>query len=239
MKSFILLTALSISFLSCAQEGVKGNGNRITETRNVTANFNEVESAGAFEVVINNAPQDGKIKLEGDSNILEKIEVEVEGNTLVLKHKKNVGSFNYSGRILITFNAKNLKSIGLSGSGSITAKGTQEVDDFSAALSGSGDIEAKVSANHVNSGISGSGNITLSGKTNSFKTGISGSGDVKAFQLETKDADIAISGSGDVEITSNGSLYGAIAGSGDVHYKGNPSKINIKSGGSGDVIEEN
>src|SRR5690606_37057194 len=113
------------------------------------------------------------------------------------------------------------------------------VANFSAGLSGSGEIDAKVSAQNLNAAISGSGDIRLGGDADKVKVGISGSGDVKAFELKSKDADIAVSGSGNTEITVNGNLTASVAGSGDIHYKGNPAKINAKSGGSGDVIDAN
>ena len=238
MKTLLIASLFSLSFISCAQETVKGNGNMNSEIRNVSKNFDGVESAGAFDVVINNAPQDGKIELEGESNILENIEVEVQGTTLVIKNKKGI-NLNFRKPVRVTLNAQNLNSIGLSGSGNITARGIQKTNDFSVALSGSGDIETGISAQNTTAAISGSGNIKLSGTSNKLKIGISGSGDVNAFGLKTTDTEIGVSGSGDVEITCTGSLSGAVAGSGDIFYKGNPSKINVKSAGSGDVIESN
>lgn len=239
MKTFIITAFFGLSLISCAQEGVRGNGQIINETRNLSKNFNAVESAGAFDVVINDAPQDGKIKLEGESNILDKIEIEVQENTLVIQHKKGFNFFTTSRPVRIIFNAQNLKSLGLSGSGTITANGVQKVDNFSAAISGSGDIDVKVSAQNVNAAISGSGNISLEGNTNRFKVGISGSGDINAFGLKTQDAEISVSGSGDTKLTVNESLTASVAGSGDIHYKGKPNKIKASSGGSGDVIDAN
>lgn len=229
------ITMMSLLFLtSCAQDKIRGNGNHITETRTVSANFDKVESAGAFDVIIKDAPQDGKIKLEGDSNILEKIEVEVQGNTLVLKTKKGF-SINFNGNVEITFSAQNLKSVGLSGSGSILTEGVQKTDDFNVGLSGSGDIDVKVSAQHVTAGLSGSGNINLDGNAESLKTAISGSGDIDAYQLKADKVDVGISGSGNTKVYTDGEINAAIGGSGDVYYKGNPTKVNAKSGGSGDV----
>ncbi|MBA5629811.1 head GIN domain-containing protein [Moheibacter lacus] len=239
MKTFCIITIFSLSLFSCAQETVRGNGNRITENRTINSNFNEVESAGAFDVIINEGPQNGKIKLEGDSNVLDKIEIELEGNTLVLRQKQGYNFFTNPGKVTITFQAKNLRSIGLSGSGTIIAHGTQTVEDFTVALSGSGDIDAKVSARNITSALSGSGNINLEGNSTTFKAGISGSGDIGGYDLKTKNADIGISGSGNVKITANGDLTGAIGGSGDIYYKGNPSKVNVTSGGSGDIIDAN
>lgn len=239
MKTFIITAFFGLSMISCAQEGVRGNGQIINETRNVSANFDEFESAGAFEIIINDAAQDGKIKLEGESNILDKIEVEVQGNRLVIQHKKGYNFFTNSRPVKISFNARNLKSLGLSGSGSITANGVQKVDNFSVALSGSGDIDAKVSAQNVKAAISGSGDINLEGKAQKFNVGISGSGNVNAYELKTQDAVISVSGSGDTKLTVNESLTASIAGSGDIHYKGKPNKIKASSGGSGDVIDAN
>src|SRR5690606_2202628 len=153
----ILITMLSlIFFISCAQETVRGNGKMPSETRKVSSNFNAVESAGAFDILIKDAPQDGNRNLEGESNILQKIEVKVEGSTLILKQKPGF-NFRSTKNVTITFNAKNLKSIGLSGSGNITTEGIQKADSFRVGLSGSGDIDVKVSADNINAGISGSG----------------------------------------------------------------------------------
>lgn len=238
MKTFIITAIFGLSMISCAQETVKGNGNFSTEIRNVSKNFEAVGSSGAFEVVINDAPQDGKIKLEGDANILEKIIVEVKENSLVLGTKKGF-NLSFKKPVRIIFNAQNLKYIGLSGSGSIKAKGTQNVDEFSAAISGSGDIDAKVSAHKTSTSISGSGDITLSGKTKLLTVATSGSGDVHAFKLKANDVEIGVSGSGDTEIQVSESLTGGVSGSGDIFYKGNPAQIKIASGGSGDVIDAN
>src|SRR5690606_17678349 len=121
MKTFIITAFFGLSLISCAQETVKGNGNFSTEIRYVNENIEAVGSSGAIEVVINNAPQDGKIKLEGDANILGKIIVEVKGNSLVLETKKGF-NLSFKKPVRITINAQNLKYLGLSGSGSIKAK---------------------------------------------------------------------------------------------------------------------
>ncbi len=238
MKTIMLITVFSLSLFSCAQETVKGNGNFETEIRNVSKNFDAVGSSGAFEVIINDAPQDGKIKLEGDANILKKINVEVKGNSLILETKKGF-NLSFKKPIKITLNAQNLRSLALSGSGSILAKGTQNVEEFSVAVSGSGNIDSKVSSHKVSTAISGSGDITLAGKANFLSVGTSGSGDVYAFKLNVKDAEIGVSGSGDTELTVSGTLTGAISGSGDIKYKGNPVNIKVQSAGSGDIIDAN
>jgi hypothetical protein len=236
MKSLLLSLLFSFSFYSCAQETVNGNGDRKTETRNVSPNFDGVNSSGAFEIEINDQAQDGKIKLEGDSNIINKILVEVKNNKLHIEFPKGF-NFRYSKSIKVSLNARNLKSISLAGSGTIKANGTQNVDSFSAAISGSGDISAKVKATTTSAFISGSGDITLTGSTNEFKVSIAGSGDIHAFNLVATNANINVSGSGDTEVSVSGELKGAVAGSGDIFYRGNPSKVKLNASGSGDITQ--
>ena len=238
MKKLVLITFSLFFLTSCAQETVRGNGKFTKETRKVSGNFNAVESAGAFDVIIKDGNQDGNIHLEGESNILDKIEVKVQGNTLVLKQKQGF-NIRSSESVTITFNARNLEAVGLSGSGTLMAEGVQKSDNFKIGLSGSGDIDVKVETKNLDSAISGSGNINVSGNSESLTVGISGSGDVHAYDLKTHNADIGISGSGNTEVNVAGELKAAVAGSGDIYYKGNPEKINAKSAGSGDVIDAN
>jgi|SRR5690606_12665218 len=238
MKKLALITFSLFFLASCAQETVRGNGKTTKETRKVSSNFTAVESAGSFDVIIKDGNQDGTVQLEGELNILDKIEVKVQGNTLVIKQKPGF-NIRSSRDVTITFNARNLDAVGLSGSGTLVTEGIQRADNFKVGLSGSGDIDVKVDTKRLNSAISGSGNINLSGNSEELIVGISGSGDVHAYDLKAQNADIGISGSGDTEVYVTGELKAAVAGSGDIYYKGAPETINAKSTGSGDVIDAN
>src|SRR5690606_32739544 len=127
---------------SCAQDRVKGNGNIVKETRQI-GNFNEIETGGNYDVYVYDAPQNGKLTIEGESNVISAIETEVSGNKLTIKKKKGFNLSNTKS-VKISVNAQNLKSIGVSGSGSLVAEGVQKVDNFSAALSGSGDMKVQI-----------------------------------------------------------------------------------------------
>lgn len=236
----LFFSVFSVFFLiSCAQETIRGNGDFTTEIRQINTNFDTLESSGAFEIIINDAPQDGKIKLEGDSNILEKIKVETKENKLIIEYEKGVNIINNSRSVKISLNAQNIKALGLSGSGKINMLGTNNVDSFHIGLSGSGSINAKTISKDVIVGISGSGDVNLGGQTKNLKVGISGSGDVNTFNLNVINSQISVSGSGDVKINVSGNLTVNSSGSGDVFYKGNPKSVIANSNGSGDVIASN
>lgn len=233
MKTALFTFSLLLLILSCAQEATKGNGNIVKETRNI-GQFNQIETGGNYDVYIYDAPNDGKLTIEGESNILANIETKVEGDKLTIKKKKGF-SFSTSKGVKIYINARNLKAVGVSGSGSLTAEGVQNVDNFSAGLSGSGDIKIKVNAKNTSIGVSGSGDIQISGKTSNLEIGISGSADVEASNLEAENVTVGVSGSGNSKVWATKSLKGSVSGSGDIYYKGNPDVVDVHASGSGDL----
>lgn len=233
MKTSLFILSFILICTSCAQETTKGNGNIVKETRNI-GNFNEIETGGSYDVYVYDAPNDGKLTIEGESNIIANIETKVEGNKLTIKKKKGF-SFSTSKGVKIYINARNLKAVGVSGSGSLTAEGVQNVDSFSAGLSGSGDIKIKVNAKNTTLGVSGSGDIQISGKTSNLEIGISGSADVEASNLEAEKVTIGVSGSGNSKVWATKAIKGSVSGSGDIYYKGNPDVLEVQSSGSGDI----
>lgn len=233
MKTILFTFTSLLLMMSCAQDNVKGNGNVIKETRNI-GKFNEIETGGNYDVYIYDAPQDGKLIIEAESNVISTIETEVEGDKLIIRKKRGF-NLSTSKPVKIYINARNLKSIGASGSGSVNVEGVQNVDDFYAGLSGSGTMTVQINAKSTNIGVSGSGDLDISGKTDNVDIGISGSADVDASNLEANNVTVGISGSGDSKVWANKSLKGAVSGSGEIHYKGEPEVMDVQSSGSGDI----
>ena len=60
--------------------------------------------------------------------------------------------------------------------------------------------------------------------------------DTKAFkELEANNTNAKVTGSGEFQVVANESLMARITGSGDINYSGNPSQIDKKVTGSGDI----
>lgn len=233
MKTKIFGLILLFQFLSC---GKQEPGVQTTEIREVEAKFNTVESSGAYDVLIEDDVADGKIKLEGDSNILERIQISVKGNTLKISQKS--GFYKSNGKsVKISFKAQNLNGLVLTGSGNITADGIQRVNDFKTVLDGSGDIEVSIASKTAEIQLNGSGNITVGGTVDKLKAGVAGSGDLHAYQLKANDVNAGMSGSGNLEVHSDQKLNAGVSGSGKLYYKGNPSDTDLKTVGSGEVVK--
>lgn len=238
MKNLTTLAVVLALTASCsAQWGkkVKGNGNTVTIDRS-TGDYEAIAVSGWFDVDLVEG-EEGKLTIEGESNLLEYIVTEVKNGKLVLKTEKgvNLKPSNWNSGIRITVPVEQVSSIALSGSGDIVGKKTIKTDRLSTAMSGSGDITIDVEASSVDASMSGSGDITFSGRTSDFDATISGSGDIKAFELEADNVNATVSGSADIKVTAKKMLKARVSGSGDITYKGNPEKLDTKTSGSGDI----
>jgi hypothetical protein len=234
-NTFIAILLISVLFVSCrfmGSERVSGSGNSSKEDRNV-GSFSGVETVGSMQVIVLQGASHA-VRLEGDDNLLEYVETEVDGDVLEIKPRRGYNLRPRAGlKIYVT--APHFDKLSITGSGKITSQSKitsqrkMEVD-----ITGSGDIEADVNAPEVYAEITGSGTIRLKGTTRKFTSEISGSGDTFAWDLLSEDAKVEIAGSGNVQLFASKSLNVEIAGSGDVQYKGNPS-VSTSKAGSGTI----
>jgi hypothetical protein len=231
--SFLCVSALLIAGTPALQaQRVTGNGNVVSKDRPASS-FNELHSKGSFDIVVTDGA-DYKVRVEAEENLQELIEVNVNGNNLIIQGKKGV-NFRATKPIRVYVTAPALQAIKLSGSGNVKSENTLTGSDrFEAKSSGSGNISLDVETNSLQAAISGSGNMTLKGKTKDFDGSISGSGNIRAKELQSDNTSIKIAGSGNAEVVANVKLDSKISGSGDVRYWGNAS-VDTKIAGSGGV----
>jgi hypothetical protein len=239
MKKSILLLVLSVLSFTIntnaqrsSSNKIKGNGKVITEKR-TTPEYDGINVSGFFDVVLISGTE-GAIAIKGEENLLPYIKVEVEGNILKIYTEKNI-HFNTMKSVVLTVPFEKISSVSLSGSGDVTSKSTIVSPTFKAKLSGSGDLTLDVKTTDFETNLSGSGDVVLTGSSDNFVSKTSGSGDVDAVNLTTKNANLTISGSGDMKANCSESLFARVSGSGDITYKGNPKTKDTKVNGSGEI----
>jgi hypothetical protein len=235
ISMFVPLLAFVLSGCDAIEQGlnaerIRGSGRVIQEKRDVHG-FSEVRLAGAGDLSIQQSGQES-LTIEADDNILPKIRTDVEGGTLVIRVERGV-SISPSVTIRYRLTVKELTELELSGSGQIRTSSLRS-QDLSVRLPGSGEIRFdELTANTLTAEISGSGKIEVPGKVVSQKVHISGSGDYDGRNLQSRSADISVSGSGDSIIWVQDDLSAHISGSGTVDYYGNPTVSKHISGSGG------
>ena len=173
------------------------------------------------------------LQIEGDDNLVERLEAEVGGTVLVVRAPRGE-SFRPERPLRMTVGIESLRGVEVAGSGSVVARGVR-TDELAVSIGGSGDVRASgLEAGAVSVNIGGSGSVTLDGRADRLAVNVAGSGDVEAEGLAVSDAEVSIAGSGDVTVSPAARLDVSIMGSGDVRYAGSP-EVTQSVMGSGDV----
>lgn len=210
--------------------GIRGNGQKITEAREVPS-FERVSMRGAIDAVVKVGPAQS-VSITIDSNLITHVRTRVEGDRLVIDTDENL-SWDGIARAEIT--VPRLRAFGVSGSSDATIEGGKG-EDLQLSTSGSGDIRWRGVATALEVATSGSGDVTLAGEADALEASTSGSGDVRGQDFTVRDADIRTSGSGDVTIRlSGGTLRAKTSGSGDVTWSGEGTVAEARTSGSGEV----
>ena len=239
-KSILAAVILCISITSAnaqwwsSDKSIKGNGDVVTENRK-TSDYDAVSLVGFMDVALVKGSE-GNLTIEAESNLQEYITTEVKNGTLRISVEKGVNispSRNKSIKVTVPF--EDLEGAYLTGSGDIWTEDKITARDFSLSVTGSGDMNIEIEADEIDGKVTGSGDIQLIGTASELECNVTGSGDFDAYKLRAAVVSAQVSGSGDIMVYAEKELNARIAGSGDISYKGNPSKENFKTSGSGDI----
>jgi hypothetical protein len=229
----IIILALCLSSCATIQFSggagiVRGSGNVISETRNVSG-FDSVLVTGSGEATITVGDAES-VTIEADDNIIPLIDTTIQGSQLVISIKPG-NSFSTTRTVRYTISAKTLKGLSLSGSANASVSPVK-ADAFTATTSGSGNIKiADLQGQSLTARSSGSGNIEVAaGKVDTVTITCSGSGNFTAGGLQGGAVQATTSGSGNITVWAKDTLNAKTSGSGNVRYYGQPAVTRAESG---------
>ena len=237
MRTMILVAATAaLSLAACGDSNAEPAGPTVQRDYKV-ATFDKIEVAGPFEVTVTTGGQPS-VHASGPSNLLEKMEVVVEGGVLKIRPEKRNSMFNWNfgrdGQATVAVTVPMLSSAAIAGSGGISIDKITGAS-FDGNIAGSGDLRvASVDAGNVELDIAGSGNVHAAGKAKNVSYNIAGSGDIDAKALVAETARVSIAGSGNVNANATGTAAIEMIGSGNVDLTGG-ARCTTDKHGSGDV----
>lgn len=231
---------------------VKGNG-ILAEKERGKMDFTAINSSGSIDVIIADVT-DAPVKVSGDENLIDSIEVYVKDGVLNAHFKKGLGYSSKNGLKVTVPNNGQINKITASGSSDVYIEGCLVAKDMYLSGRGSSDIKGNVKAENCELNFKGSsdfkGNIEtvtckvncsgssdciISGSADVCDISMSGSSDFKGFDFMVNKFDCSTSGSSDVQITCNEELSVRASGSSDVYYKGDAKIISQRLSGSSDL----
>lgn len=221
-------------FTSCDDQGFCLEGEGDVESRTLElARFSGVDVSGSTKVYIRRG-REQRVEVQGQANVLDHLETDVENGVWGIGFDRCLRKHE-AVEVYITVPELDEASVG--GSGRIELEDVFKSRTFQTSVSGSGDVLLRLATAELDARISGSGTIRAAGVAEKQDVSISGSGKYRAFDLTSREAEVSISGSGEVEVNAEAELDADLSGSGRVYYTGNPD-VNSSVSGSGKVIKK-
>src|SRR5690606_1238850 len=231
MKRIFLIALAAIVFASTATIAQK------KETRNV-GDFSRLNFGVPGTLHLKQGSTQSVV-LEGDPELLAKIETEISDGRLSIKARDEWRRWNWgSEKITAYVTMENIRGLSVSGSGITNGDGTLRANDLDLAESGSGRLDVNVEAGgELEANGSGSGSMIFKGSCSDIDGDVSGSGNMRLALGSTKAASFRVAGSGNIEVSGSAdTMEVSISGSGVVRGGDFQARIcSVQITGSGDV----
>jgi hypothetical protein len=202
---------LLLSVLAACQRYEEGS--QVTQNRGVDA-FHSVELRGAATLDVLVGAQQSLV-VEGGSRGLERLRTEVRNGRLVIESRGNWLWNQGTTRLRVRITVPQLRALELNGAGNITING---LDGGALALV-----------------LSGAGALEGGGRVETLTARVNGAGSIDLSRLEATDAEVAVNGTGSIDVNVTGRLDATVNGVGNIEYLGKPAQLNSSINGVGSI----
>jgi hypothetical protein len=228
---FIFAVLITIFNTSCNYiKPVEGNGKFMKVDRDLKGDFNTVEAAGNFNLVLT---QDSlpKLSIETDENLMGYIDTKVKNHKLIIETKKTLRSAK---GITIFVTISQLKKMELSGAVILRSVSKINQDVLEMDLSGASNVYMDLNCTTLNSDLSGSSTLRLIGAAIDANIGTSGACEIDNSQMVVENMNLKVSGAGSVKVHVLTKLDVKVSGAAEVEYLGSP-EVHKEISGAGSV----
>lgn len=238
MKKYLLLLASISTFAFCSCS--KWDGDPITKEFSVDNTYTELTVSDAFDVTVSD--QVSQVTITAGDNIMSKVRVEKEGNTLKIYLKGWAISHNDM-KVLLPYNPS-LKNIELSGASDFRSDFALTGPEVEIEASGASDFYGIVIADELDIDLSGASEATIDGQVTKLDMNISGSSTLEQkvvnnrYSLACEQCECSISGSSDAYIHCDGTIRGSVSGSSSLHFTGTAFTADCSTSGSSDIVHD-
>lgn len=222
VRSIIYLFVLGISLQALAFSPER-------QTKKIrVGNFQSLEVGHDFDVQIIKGNV-CSISASGYPEDLEKLDVQLEGNTLKFDLDASWSwlSFNHNHKkIKLLITMPRMKSAEFSGASHVNLHGFNDEEQMNITVSGASHLVGEsIQADKLVLELSGASHAKLSGRIAKLDLEISGASHLNAEELLSRDADIEASGASHAQVNIQKSLQVEASGASKVEYRGNPMNL--------------
>lgn len=235
----IITSILGILMLSCnfsmnLGQGIDGNGNVVSEDREISSDFNSIKVSQGLDLFITQS-NDVALSVEADENLHDLIMTKVENNVLSIYSTENIRRAS-SKKILLDI--KDISAIKATSGSDVYSTNTIEVDDLELNTTSGADMELSVKTQTLNCHSTSGSDIKLSGTTNLLIAEATSGSDIKASNLEAETSKVKATSGADISVNTSKEITARATSGGDIRYSGNPEKVNKSDSSSGSVRQQ-
>ncbi len=226
----IIAALLGVIFLTSCKETIRGNGVTKQDARAVQA-FDEIEVSGQVTVYLRQGETE-EVIVEADENLLPYIETKVSGDRLSISAEADFKDYK---KLDVYITARALEFIRISGAVELKGERVFRSDDLKVDASGACMVNMELQCEELAIDGSGAVSFNLKGFSREVDYDISGAVEVNAFELETRNTKLDMSGAGRADIYVTDEVRMDVSGAGEVNYKGNPREIKQDISGAASI----
>lgn len=231
----ILSLILVATFTSCHYDinigHVNGDGNVVTEERDVNQDFDQVRGARGLDVYLTEGDEN-KVVVEADENLVDLIETNISNGKLTITSSKNIGRAKAK-KVHVTF--VNLNNIEASSGADVIGNSVIKSETLILDSSSGADLEVEVFTKELYAETSSGADIDVSGKASSLNAKASSGSELNAKKLQVLICKAKASSGADIVVNVKEKLNAKASSGGDVKYYGDPVSVSKKDGSSGSI----
>lgn len=236
---FIIAIVISLTLFSCNfdmnfNSGVRGNGDVITEDRNINQSFSSIKATEGLDVYLTQSDSES-ITVKADSNLHELIITEVEDGVLKIHTKENIGRAS-SKRVNISF--KDIASITSTSGSDVYSTNTIHTERLDLKSTSGSDMKLDVNTSVLHCKSTSGSDLKVSGKTTKLVAEATSGSDIKAADLKAESSEVKATSGADITVNTSKELTARATSGGDVKYYGNPEKVDKSDSSSGSIRQQ-
>ncbi len=218
-----IVASLSVAFTRPTEE---------VKTFNVSG-FDKVDMGSAFTINVIQGSQ-FSVKASGRAQDLDDLEANVTGSTLKVRYKNSNRNWSWNNRkqVRIDVTMPQLRGMDFSGACTVTVRGFRNQGNVDLEVSGASTATIDVDADQLAVDFSGASTVNLNGKANRMEGDVSGATTLKAYNLQTKQVSLEVSGASGASVSATEKVNVQASGASSVRYRGGASVSSNTSGAS-------
>lgn len=225
-----IIAALLLSSCNPILNGVDGNGNVTTEVRNIAGKFTAVQASAGIEVEMKQ-DSTAKVEVEADSNLLEFVKTELEGETLKVYIDKSISGAK---ELKVYIHMPELKKVTSNSGANVLLMGTFVGTNLVMDSSSGAHLEGKVEYDTVDAETSSGSSMDIKGIALKLKTSSSSGSTLNAKGLLANDVNADASSGSESSVNARVTLEANASSGASIKYTGIAKSVdkNESSGGS-------